>query len=97
MKFTLSVRSLPRAADAFDLGLAAELTFGADLARDARDLGREASKLVDHRVDRVLELEDLAADVDGDLLREVAAARRRSSTSAMLRTWSVRFDAMQFT
>ena len=37
----------PRAADALDLGLAAELAVGADLARDARDLvgeGRTAGR-----------------------------------------------------
>ena len=62
----------PRAADAFDLRLAAELALGADLARDARDLGGERGELVDHRVDRVLQLGDLALDVDGDLLRQVA-------------------------
>ena len=67
---------LPRAGDAFDLGLAAELALGADLARDARDLGGERAQLVDHRVDRVLELGDLAAGVDGDLLREVAVRDR---------------------
>ena len=33
--------------------------------------------MVDHRVDRVLELEHLAADVDGDLLRQVAVRDRR--------------------
>ena len=33
---------------------------------------RERVELVDHRVDRVLELEDLAADVDRDLLAQVA-------------------------
>ena len=60
MKFTLSVRSAPGAADALDLGLAAEPAFGADLARDARHLGGERGELVDHRVDRVLQLEDLA-------------------------------------
>ena len=54
------------------LGLAAELAFGADLAGDAGDLVGEAAQLVDHRVDRVLQLEQLAPDVDGDLLREVA-------------------------
>src|SRR5439155_7119055 len=32
----------------------------------------EGAELVDHRVDGVLELEDLAADVDGDLAGEVA-------------------------
>ena len=30
------------------------------------------SQLIDHRVDGVLQLQDLAADVDGDLLRQVA-------------------------
>ncbi len=62
----------PRAADAFDDGLAAELAFGADFARDARHLRGERVELIDHRVDRVLQLEDLAADGDGDLLGEVA-------------------------
>ena len=51
---------LPRAGDARHVRLAAELALGADLARDARDLGRERVELVDDGVDRVLELEDLA-------------------------------------
>ena len=58
----------PRAAHALDLGLTAETSLGADLARDARDLVGERLQLVDHRVDRLLELEDLAARVDRDLL-----------------------------
>ena len=62
----------PDAADAFHLRLPAELTVGADLARDARHLRRERAELVDHRVDGLLELEHLALDVDGDLPREVA-------------------------
>ena len=68
---------LPGAADALHARLAAELSFGADLARDARHLVRERGELVDHRVDRVLELEDLALDVDADLLRQVAGRDRR--------------------
>jgi len=56
----------------------------ADLAGDAADLGGEAVQLIDHRVDRVLELEDLAANIDGDLARQIAA-RDRGLTSAMLR------------
>ncbi len=43
---------LPGAGDALHLGLPAELALGADLARDARHLGRERRQLVDHRVDR---------------------------------------------
>ena len=35
--------------------------------------------------------------VHRDLLRQVAAARRRWSTSAMLRTWPVRLTAIEFT
>jgi hypothetical protein len=83
---------LPRAADALHLRLAAELALGADLAGDARDLVREGRELVDHRVDRVLQLQDLALDVDGDLLREIAVATA-VVTSAMLRTWVVRLSA----
>ena len=64
---------LPGAGDAGHLGLAAELAFGADLARHARHLGGEAVQLIDHRVDGVLQLEDLALDVDRDLARQVAA------------------------
>src|SRR5439155_687117 len=62
----------PDPGDAFDLGLATQASLGAHLARDARDLVGEGVELVDHGVDGLLELEDLAADVDGDLLREVA-------------------------
>src|SRR5262249_53536663 len=64
---------LPGAGDAEHVGLPAEPAFGADLARDARHLAGERVELVDHRVDGLLELQDFAADVDGDLLRKVAA------------------------
>ena len=63
---------LPGAGDAGHAGLPAEPALGADLARDARDFRRERVELVHHRVDRVLELENLALDVDRDLAREVA-------------------------
>ena len=68
---------LPRAGHALHFRLAAELSFRADLARHARDLRRERAELIDHRVDRVLQLQDLAAHFDGDLLRQVARWRRR--------------------
>src|SRR6185295_13759471 len=58
--------------DAFDVGLSAELSFRTDFLRDAGDFGSERTELVDHGVDRALELEDFAAGIDGDLLREVA-------------------------
>src|SRR5207245_7727204 len=63
---------LPRAGDAFHVGLATELAIGTHLTRHTSDFFGERIELVDHRVDGLLELEDLAADVDGDLLREVA-------------------------
>src|SRR5262249_1326929 len=64
---------LPRAGDALHEALAVELALGADLAGDAGHLGGERVQLIDQRVDGVLELEDLALDVDGDLARQVAA------------------------
>src|SRR5207249_1398909 len=63
---------LPDPGNALDVGLAAQLSFRADLAGDTRHLAREGVELVDHRVDGLLELEDLPTDVDGDLLRQVA-------------------------
>ncbi len=66
-------------ADAGHLRLATELSFGADLARHARHFGGEAVELVDHRVDGVLELQDLAFHVDGDL----RATSRLSATAVV--------------
>ena len=63
---------LPGAGDARHDGLAAELAVGADLARDARHFRGEGAQLVHHRIDGFLELENFAAHVDGDLLRQVA-------------------------
>ena len=76
MKLTLSVRSFQVPATPGTCGLAAELAFGADLARHARHFAGEGVELIDHRVDRVLQLEDFAADVDRDLSRQVAARHR---------------------
>jgi hypothetical protein len=67
---------LPRAGDAGHDRLAAELAFGADLARDARDFRSEAAQLVDHRVDGFLQLQNFAAHVDRDLARQVAVRDR---------------------
>src|SRR5207302_65721 len=62
----------PGARCARNVGLAAQAALGTDLARHARALTGEDLQLIDHAVDRVLQLEDLAANVDGDLLGEVA-------------------------
>ena len=56
----MSVRSFQVPGHAGDLGLAAELALGADLAGDAGYLVGERRELVDHRVDGLLELGDLA-------------------------------------
>ena len=62
----------PNAADVTNLRLAAELSFGTDLACDTGDFRGETAQLIHHGVDRVFELEDLAADIDRDLLGQVA-------------------------
>src|SRR6185437_704926 len=64
---------LPHAAHVLDVGLAAELAFRAHLARHARHFGGEGIELVHHRVDGFFQLQDLAAHVDRDLARQVAA------------------------
>src|SRR5207253_1227074 len=67
---------LPGAGDAGDLGLTAELAFSADLAGDAGHFGGERVELVDHRVDGIFQFQNFAADVDRDLLRQVAIRDR---------------------
>src|SRR5439155_1283351 len=68
---------LPGAGDAEHIGLTAEPPLGADFARDARHFAGEGVELVDHGVERFLQLKDFAADVHRDLAREVAAGYRR--------------------
>ena len=67
---------LPGTCDPGHHGLNAQPSFGADLARHARDFGGERAQLLDHRVDRLLELQDLAAHVDRDFLGQVAVRHR---------------------
>ena len=69
--FTLSVRSLHVPETPFTWAWPPS-ALGADLVGHARDLVGEGRELVDHRVDRVLELEDLAPHVDRDLPGQVA-------------------------
>src|SRR5205085_2082749 len=68
---------LPGAGDTADLRLTAELALGADLAGDARAFRCDVALLVAHPIYGVLQLENLAAHVDGDLAREIAARHRR--------------------
>ena len=60
MELTESVRSFQVPATPGTCGLTAEPPVGADLARDARHLAGEGVQLIDHRVDGLLQLQDLA-------------------------------------
>ena len=93
---TESVRSFHVPATPGHHGLHAEPAFGADFARHARHFRGEGAELLDHRVDRFLELQNLAAHVDGDFPGQVAVGNG-DVTSAMLRTWPVRLEAIEFT
>ena len=73
---TLFVRSRPHARGAWHVGLTAEATVDADVARDARDLIGERRQRVDHVVDRVDERRDLAARREVELRIEVAVGDR---------------------
>ena len=64
---------LPGAGHARNDRLAAQPAFGADLARHARHFAGERVELIDHRVDGVLQLQDLALHVDRDLAVEIAS------------------------
>lgn len=92
MALTESVRSFPGACHPGHQSLPAELAFGADLAADARHFRGEGPELVDHGVDRFLELQDFAAHVNGELLGKIAI-RNGDRESAILRTCAVRFEA----
>ena len=67
---------LPRTADAAHLRLAAEFAFGTDFARHAGDFRSEAVELIDHRVDRVFQLQNFALHIHGDFPAQVAVGDR---------------------
>ena len=77
-------------------GLAAELSFGTDLARDTGDFRGETAQLIHHRVDRILELQNLSFDVHRNLFDRSPLATAMV-TSAMLRTCAVKLPAMALT
>src|SRR5207302_1634389 len=66
----------PGAGGAQHVGRAAQAALGADFAGHARDLADKGIQLIDHAVNGVLQVEDLAADVDRDLLGQVAHGDR---------------------
>ena len=72
IEFTDSVKSFHTPATPRTQRLAAQLSFGADFAGDARHFGGEPVELVHHDVDGVLQLEDFAAHVHRDFAGQVA-------------------------
>jgi hypothetical protein len=73
MEFTLSVRSFQVPATPLHLTACPPSLPSVPTSRATRVTSRgECVELIDHRVDRLLQLEHLAAHIDGDLLRQVA-------------------------
>ena len=65
---------LPRALYIAHLCLDTEFTFGTDFARDLGDFRSEERKLVNHAVDSIHEVKNLALYADAcDLLRQITA------------------------
>ncbi len=77
MKLTLSVRSFQVPATPDTCAWPPSLPSVPTSRATRVDLGGEGVELVHHGVDGVLELEDLALHVHGDLAREVAAGDGR--------------------
>src|SRR5262249_32353049 len=65
---------LPGAGGPGDFRLTAQTAVRADFAGHARHFRGERAELLDHRVHGLFELQDFAANIDGDLLGEVAVS-----------------------
>ena len=63
---------LPRACNTGHVSLTGEFAFSADLTRHSSHFSRERTELIDHGIDRVLELENLTLNVHGDFLGEIS-------------------------
>ena len=61
---------LPGAGNTFDLGLTAELALGADFTSNTTHFRGETVELINHRVDRVLELRESHPSTSTVILRE---------------------------
>ena len=97
IELTLSVRSFHVPATPLHLGLAAELAFGADLARDARDLRRRTTLSWSTIVLMVFFSSRISPlHVDGDLLRQVAVGDRGGHLGDVAHL-AVRLPAMELT
>src|SRR5262249_8610530 len=67
---------LPCPGDAWRRRLAAKLALAAHLARHPRHLRGERAQLIHHRVDGLLEEQDLATHIHRNLAREIAIGHR---------------------
>ena len=67
----------PGSCDSAHIRLAAELSFGADFTRHAGHFRSERVQLIDHRVNGVLQFQNLTLHVDRDLLREISVGNCR--------------------
>src|SRR5204863_5983150 len=76
----------PGSGDAFDFGLAAQFSFGADLAADTVHFGSKCAELVHHRIDSLggaleVTFQFAAVDFHGHALRKVALGNGANDTS----------------
>src|SRR6185437_5829890 len=70
----------PRSGDALHFRLAAQLPFGADFARHAGNFRCKRVELIHHGVNGVLQLQNFAARIDGNLCRKIASGHSRGHT-----------------
>ena len=86
MKLTLSVKSFHVPDTSLTSACPPRIPSVRNLARDARNLGGEVAQLIDHRIDRALQLQNLALRVDGNRLATRSPFATAVVTSAMFRT-----------
>ena len=92
----MSVRSFQVPATPGTAACTPKLALGADLAGHAGHFRGEAAKLLDHRVDGFFSC-SISPRTSTVILRERSPLATAMVTSAMLRTWAVRFEAIELT
>src|SRR5206468_2299850 len=72
---------LPSAGQTSNVGLATQFSFGPHFAGHTSHFGSERGELVHHRVDGVFQFQNLAFDIDGNLLGQIAVGHGRGHGS----------------
>src|SRR5207237_9344913 len=72
---------LPRTTDTRHFCLPAQLTLSSYFARNTGYFRRKRAELINHRVDRILELENLSTRVSRDFPRQISARNRCGNVS----------------